>query len=72
MVKHYLKVSFRNLWKYKWQTFVSVVGLAIGFACFAMAMLWIRYEMTYDSFHKNADYISDLIFTTIPVYRFRK
>jgi ABC-type antimicrobial peptide transport system permease subunit len=55
MIKHYLKVSFRNLWKYKYQTLVSVAGLAIGFACFAMATLWIRYEMTYDSFHRNAD-----------------
>jgi hypothetical protein len=36
---------------------VSVIGLAVGFACFAMATLWIRYEMTYDSFHKNADRI---------------
>jgi ABC-type antimicrobial peptide transport system permease subunit len=55
MFKHYLKVSFRNLRKYKYQTLVSVIGLAVGFACFAMAALWIRYEMTYDSFHKNAD-----------------
>ncbi|MDR2383149.1 MAG: ABC transporter permease [Prevotellaceae bacterium] len=55
MIKHYLKVSFRNLWKYKYQTLVSVVGLAVGFACFAMAALWIRYEMSYDGFHKNAD-----------------
>jgi hypothetical protein len=55
MFRHYLKVSFRNLWKYKSQTLVSVVGLAVGFACFAIATLWIRYEMTYDGFHKNAD-----------------
>jgi ABC-type antimicrobial peptide transport system permease subunit len=45
------------LWKYKSQTLISVIGLATGFACFAMATLWIRYEMTYDSFHKNADRI---------------
>ena len=40
--------------KYKNQTLISFVGLAVGFTCFAMAMLWIRYEMTFDSFHKNA------------------
>jgi cell division protein FtsX len=57
MLKHYIKVAFRNLWKYRNQTLVSVVGLATGFACFAMATLWIRYEMSYDSFHKNADWI---------------
>jgi heme/copper-type cytochrome/quinol oxidase subunit 2 len=57
MIHHYLKVAFRNMWKYKSQTLISVAGLAVGFACFAMATLWIRYEMTYDSFHKNADRI---------------
>jgi hypothetical protein len=55
MFKHYLKIAFRNLRKYKNQTLVSVVGLAVGFACFAVATLWIRYEMTFDDFHKNAD-----------------
>jgi ABC-type antimicrobial peptide transport system permease subunit len=55
MLKHYFKIAFRNLWKYKNQTLVSVLGLAVGFACFAVATLWIRYEMTYDGFHKNAD-----------------
>jgi ABC-type antimicrobial peptide transport system permease subunit len=55
MIKHYLKVAFRNLRKYKSQTLISVAGLAIGFVVFAMASLWLRYEMSYDGFHKNAD-----------------
>jgi ABC-type lipoprotein release transport system permease subunit/heme/copper-type cytochrome/quinol oxidase subunit 2 len=55
MFRHYLKISFRNLWKYKSQTLISVIGLAVGFACFAIATLWIRYEMTFDGFHKNSD-----------------
>jgi ABC-type antimicrobial peptide transport system permease subunit len=54
MIRHYLKVAFRNLWKYRNQTLVSIIGLAVGFVCFAMSALWIRYEMTYDSFHRNA------------------
>jgi hypothetical protein len=43
------------MWKYKYRTLVSVIGLAVGGACFAIAALWICYETTYDSFHKNAD-----------------
>jgi len=54
MIVHYTKIAFRNMWKYKNQTLLSVLGLAVGFACFALATLWIVYEMTYDSFHKNA------------------
>jgi len=36
------------------QNIISIVGLAVGFTCFALATLWIRYEMTYDSFLKDA------------------
>ena len=54
MLLHYLTIAFRNLRKYKNQTLISVIGLAVGFTCFALATLWIVYEMTYDNFHKNA------------------
>ena len=57
MIKHYLKVAFRNLMKYKTQSLVSIIGLAVGFTCFALSALWIRYEMTYDNFHEGADRI---------------
>ena len=55
MLIHYLKIAFRNMWKYKGQTLISTIGLAVGFTCFALATLWIRYEMSYDSFHDGAD-----------------
>lgn len=55
MIIHYLKVAIRNLLKYKTQSIVSIVGLAIGFACFALANLWIHYEMTYDCQFDGAD-----------------
>ena len=47
MLKHYLLIAIRNLLKYKTQSIVSIIGLAMGFTCFALATLWIRYEMTY-------------------------
>ncbi|MDR0604255.1 MAG: ABC transporter permease [Bacteroidales bacterium] len=52
---HYHKIAFRNLWKYKNQTLISTAGLAVGFTCFTLSVSWIRYEMTYDGFHKNAE-----------------
>ena len=45
------------MWKYKMQSGISIVGLAMGFLCFALAMLWIRYEMSYDKFHRDAERI---------------
>ena len=53
MIKHYLKVAFRNLVKYKTQSLVSIIGLAFGFTCFAVSFLWMRYEMSYDTFHNG-------------------
>ena len=55
MIQHYFKIAIRNLLKYKMQTLISIIGLAIGFTCFALSNLWIRYEMTYDNFHEGAD-----------------
>ena len=54
MFQHYLKIAWRNLRKYKTQTVVSVLGLAIGFTAFAFTLSWIRYEMSYDSFNPEA------------------
>lgn len=57
MKTHYLKVAIHNLIKYKTQSAICIVGLAVGFACFALSTFWVHYEMTYDSFHQDADRI---------------
>ena len=54
MIYHYLKVALRNLWKYRTQSVISTLGLAIGFTCVSLAVYWNHYEMTYDAFQKNA------------------
>jgi len=55
MLSHNFKIAVRNLLKNKTQSIISMVGLAIGFTCFALSALWIRYEMTYDSQHSGSD-----------------
>lgn len=55
MIAHYLKIAWRNLLKYRMQSVVSILGLAMGLACFALSAFWIHYEMTYDTFHRDAD-----------------
>ena len=57
MITHHLKLAFRNLRKYKPHNIINIVGLAVGFTCFAFSALWARYEMSYDSFHPKADRI---------------
>ena len=57
MLLHYLKVAVRNLLKYKTQSVISIVGLAIGLATFALSSIWLKYELTYDTHWPDAERI---------------
>ena len=57
MIAHYIKVATRNLLKYKVQSIISILGLAVGFVCFALSLYWIHYETTYDNFRQDVDRI---------------
>lgn len=57
MLKNYLKIAFRNLLKYKIYSIINIFGLSVGLACCILIMLFIRDELNYDKFHKNADQI---------------
>lgn len=49
LLHHYLTVAVRGMERYKLQTIVSVVGLAVGFVCLSLSALWLRYDNTYNT-----------------------
>lgn len=55
MLRSYLKLALRSLFRYKMHSSISVLGLAIGFACFIVVFVFIAHEMSYDAFHENAE-----------------
>ncbi|MGH7598687.1 MAG: ABC transporter permease [bacterium] len=57
MLKNYLKIAVRNFVKHKLYSFINICGLAIGLACALFILLWVRDEISFDRFHKNADAI---------------
>ena len=57
MFIHYLKIALRNIRKYALQNTVSILGLAAGFVCLSLSALWIHFEESFDTFHKDADRI---------------
>lgn len=57
MLRSYLKMSVRSLWAYKGNSFINVFGLVIGIASALVILTIIRYELSYDRFHANADRI---------------
>jgi putative ABC transport system permease protein len=57
MFQNYIKIAIRNILKYKLHAVINIFGLAIAIACCLLLFLFIRNELSYDSFHKNKDTI---------------
>ncbi|HYG02859.1 MAG TPA: ABC transporter permease [Chryseosolibacter sp.] len=53
----YLKIAFRNFTKDRFYTTLNIVGLSVGIAVALLIALFIRHELSYDSFHSRADRI---------------
>jgi putative ABC transport system permease protein len=50
MFKNYLITAFRNLFRHKLYSVINIGGLAIGLAACILIFLYLRSELTYDSF----------------------
>jgi putative ABC transport system permease protein len=57
MFRNYFKTAWRNLLKNKFYSAINIAGLSIGLAVGIMVLMWVQDELSYDSFHKNANNI---------------
>ena len=57
MFKNYFKIAFRNIIRHKAYSFINIIGLSIGMACFILISSYIIYESSYDKFHKDSERI---------------
>jgi putative ABC transport system permease protein len=57
MIKNYFVTALRTIKKQKVFTFINVLGLAIGMAACLLALLYIRDELSYDTYNIKADRI---------------
>jgi len=57
MLKNYFKTAIRFLLKYKSNSFINIVGLAIGFAVFLLIFFVVQYEQSFDNFHTDKNNI---------------
>ena len=53
MIRNYLKIAFRNLWKQKGFSAINIAGLALGMTCSLLILLWVQDERGVDAFHQN-------------------
>lgn len=57
MLRNYLLIATRSLYKNLGYTSINIFGLAIGLACCLLVTLYVRFELSYESFHTNKESI---------------
>ena len=57
MLKNYLKIAIRNLLRHKTFSLINILGLSVGIACTIIIFLYVKYELTYDSYHSDSERI---------------
>lgn len=55
MFENYLLVATRNLFKRKLYSFINIFGLALGMAVCLVILKYVDFELSYDSYHTNAN-----------------
>jgi len=60
MNKQFFSFAFRNIWRNKGYSAVSILGLAFGMAVFFLILSFILFETGFESSEKNADKIYNL------------
>lgn len=65
MLLYNLITAFRFVRKNPTYSLINITGLSLGIALVTISLLWIRFELSYDRFHKN----SDRIFRVVAEFR---
>ncbi|HMJ67874.1 MAG TPA: ABC transporter permease [Cyclobacteriaceae bacterium] len=57
MIRNYIKIAFRALFRSKVHSAINIIGLSLGIGCCILITLFVKDEWTFDRFHTNADRI---------------
>lgn len=61
MLKNYLKIAFRNLWKNKLFSFINIIGLGMAIPFALLALMHLQSTFEFDNFHKDSSRIYRII-----------
>ena len=54
MLRNYLKIAFRNVWKNKVFSIINILGLSIGLSAAFVIGAMVFYDLTFDNFHSES------------------
>ena len=62
MLRNYLLIAFRNIFRQKGYSIINITGLAIGIMSCLLILMYVTDELSYDRFHERGDRIYRLFF----------
>lgn len=57
MLKNYFRTALRNFLRHKGYSVINMAGFSIGMACCLLILVYVRHELSYDRYHKDAQRI---------------
>jgi putative ABC transport system permease protein len=66
LLRNYGLISFRNMMKSKGFSLITILGFAVGLACFILISAYARFEMSFDRFHEKTGRIYRVTSAEIP------
>lgn len=64
MIRHYIKLAFRNLIRQKTYSIINIMGLALGMGCAILVIIYVKDDLNFDKSHKNINEIYRVIAET--------
>lgn len=57
MIRHYIKLAYKNVIKQKWLSAFNIIGLALGISLCLVVITIVKDQLRFDTFHPNGDRI---------------
>src|SRR3712207_5255850 len=61
MLKNYLTIAFRNLFRHKLFSFINIFGLAISMSVCLIALMTVKEQFSFDTFHPHPSHTYRII-----------
>lgn len=61
MLKNYIVIALRNLLRHRGYSLLNLAGLAAGLSCCILIILFIREDLSYDTFHERSSRIARVL-----------
>jgi len=57
MLKHYLRIAWKSIFRQKLNSLINIIGLAVGMAASVLIFMWVNNELNFDRDHKDSQHI---------------